>query len=87
MEDAFITMLRSATNPALRDAILLEECMAGMGTKDERLVVRVVRVHWDRQHKERVKSEYQRRYGKDLIQRVRGETSGDYRDLMVALLQ
>lgn len=87
MEDALLIMLRSAQDPAMRDAILLEECMAGMGTKDERLVVRVVRTHWNRAHKEQVKRAYQHRYKKDLIQRVRGETSGDYQRLMVALLE
>jgi annexin A7/11 len=87
MEDALLHMLRSATDPAMRDAILLEECMAGMGTKDEKLVVRVVRVHWDRQHKEMVKRAYRHRFGKDLITRVREETSGDYEKLMVALLE
>lgn len=87
MEDAFLHMLRTATDPAMRDAILLEECMAGMGTKDERLVVRVVRVHWNRNHKERVKAAYRHRFGKNLVDRVRGETSGDYQRLMVALLE
>ncbi|KAJ5905664.1 uncharacterized protein N7473_002580 [Penicillium subrubescens] len=87
MEDALLHMLRTATDPAMRDAILLEECMAGMGTKDEKLVVRVVRVHWDRQHKEMVKRAYRHRFGKDLITRVREETSGDYEKLMVALLE
>lgn len=87
MEDAFLHMLRTATDPAMRDAILLEECMAGMGTKDERLVVRVVRVHWNRNHKERVKAAYRHRFGKNLVDRVRGETSGDYGRLMVALLE
>ncbi|KAJ5482783.1 hypothetical protein N7539_006229 [Penicillium diatomitis] len=86
MEDALLHMLRTATNPAMRDAILLEECMAGMGTKDEKLVIRVVRAHWDRQHKDQVKRAYHHRYGRDLIDRVQGETSGDYKRLMVALL-
>ncbi|CAI7656438.1 unnamed protein product [Penicillium glandicola] len=87
MEDALLLMLRSATDPAMRDAILLEECMSGMGTKDERLVVRVVRVHWDRSHKDMVKRAYQHKFGKSLIDRVRGETSSDYQRLMVALLE
>ncbi|KAJ5384037.1 Annexin type fungal XIV [Penicillium concentricum] len=87
MEDALLLMLRSATDPAMRDAILLEDCMSGMGTKDDRLVVRVVRVHWDRSHKERVKRAYEHKYGRDLIDRVRGETSSDYQRLMVALLE
>ena len=87
MEHALLHMLRSATDPAMRDAILLEDCMSGMGTKDERLVIRVVRVHWNRDHKEQVKRAYRHRFGKDLIQRVREETSGDYQQLMVALLE
>lgn len=29
-----------------RDAALIEESMKGMGTKDERLVYRIVRAHW-----------------------------------------
>ncbi|CAI7592195.1 unnamed protein product [Penicillium crustosum] len=87
MEDALLLMLRSATDPAMRDAILLEESMSGMGTKDERLVVRVVRTHWSRNHKEMVKRAYQHKYGKNLIDRVRGETSSDYQRLMVALLE
>ncbi|KAJ5583000.1 hypothetical protein N7535_001620 [Penicillium sp. DV-2018c] len=87
MEDALLQMLRSAIDPAMRDAKLLEDCMSGMGTKDERLVIRVVRTHWDRNHKEMVKRAYQHLYGKNLLERIRGETSGDYERLMVALLE
>lgn len=87
MEDALLLMLRSATDPAMRDAKLLEDCMSGMGTKDERLVIRAVRVHWNRNHKEMVKRAYQHLFGTSVIDRVRGETSGDYERLMVALLE
>ncbi|KAF7595355.1 hypothetical protein BBP40_006348 [Aspergillus hancockii] len=87
MKDALLHMLRGALDPAMRDAELLEECIKGMGTKDEKLVIRVVRVHWNRPHKDQVKRAYRHRYGKDLIDRVRGETSGDYQRLMVALLE
>lgn len=87
MEGALVQMLRGAMDPAMRDAVLLEDCMAGAGTKDEKLVVRVVRVHWNRDHKEQVKRAYRVKFGKDLVQRVRGETSGDYQRLMVALLE
>ncbi|KAL2870638.1 uncharacterized protein BJX67DRAFT_377979 [Aspergillus lucknowensis] len=87
MKDALLHILRTALDPAMRDAILLEECMKGMGTKDERLVVRVVRVHWDRQHLENVKRAYQQKYKQDLVKRVRGETSGDYQRLLVAMLE
>ena len=87
MKDALLLMLRSALDPAMRDAVALEDCMRGMGTKDERLVVRAVRVHWDRAHLDQVKRAYRHRFGGDLVGRVRGETSGDYQRLMVALLE
>jgi annexin A7/11 len=61
--------------------------MKGMGTKDERLVVRAVRVHWDRQHLANVKAAYKHKYKQDLLQRVKGETSGDYQRLLIALLE
>lgn len=87
MEGALLHMLRTAKDPAMRDAMLLEECMAGAGTKDERLVVRVVRVHWSREHREMVKRAYRAKYGKDLIARIKGETSGDVERFLVALLE
>lgn len=87
MKNALIWILHSATDPAMRDAEALEACMKGAGTKDEMLVVRVVRLHWNRDHLHQVKGAYRHRYGKELEQRVHGELSGDYRRLILALLQ
>ena len=79
-------MVRKACDKAMHDAIGLEETMAGMGTKDEMLVARVVSAHWDRNHMGQVKGAYQARYKKDLVTRVKSETSGDYEKLLVAML-
>lgn len=87
MKDALLHMLRTALDPAMRDADLLEECMKGMGTKDEKLVTRIVRAHWNRGHLEQVKGAYRHKYKTELVARVRGETSGDYQRLMVAMLE
>ena len=70
----------------MRDAILLEETMAGAGTKDNLLVNRVIRAHWDRNHMSQVKGAYRARFHKDLASRIKGETSGDYEKLMVACI-
>lgn len=86
MEDALLLLIRRATDRAMSDAVQLEDAMAGLGTKDELLVNRVVRVHWDRQHMDQVKRAYQHRFKKDLIARVKSETSRDYERLMVACL-
>jgi annexin A7/11 len=61
-----------------RDADMLQDAMAGMGTKDERLIWRVVRGHWNRQRWQEVKMVYQTKYNKSLDKAVKGETSGKY---------
>lgn len=87
MEDALVLLIRRASDRAMADAVQLEEAMAGLGTKDDLLVNRIVRVHWDRQHLDQVKRAYQHRYKKDLIARVKGEISSKhYEALMVACL-
>ena len=48
----------------IRDAELLEAAMSGMGTKDEQLVYRITRAHWDRPRFEAIKQAYQAKYRK-----------------------
>ena len=87
MKTALVQMVRAGSDRAMRDAILLEDSMAGLGTKDEMLISRVVRCHWDRQHTGQVKGAYKVKYGKDLVQRIKGETSGDYQKILVAMVE
>ncbi|KAI1751008.1 hypothetical protein F4782DRAFT_507722 [Xylaria castorea] len=84
MKDALLFQLRNAVDKFMHAATLLEDAMAGIGTKDQLLVARVVRYHWDRQSLENIKGAYQQRYRKSLASRINGETSGDYGKLMVA---
>jgi annexin A7/11 len=86
MEDALLYQLRTGTDKAMRDAMLLEDAMAGAGTKDALLTQRVVRIHWDRNHMQQVKGAYQAKYRRSLTSRIRGETSGDYEKLLCACL-
>ena len=86
MEDALVDMLRCGCDRAMRDAQRLEECMAGKGTKDRRLVAIVTALHWDRQHMAQVKGAYRSRYGKELARRIKGDTSGDYEDCLLAMI-
>ncbi|KAI8938167.1 hypothetical protein NX059_005832 [Plenodomus lindquistii] len=87
MEDALRLLVHRARNRAEAEAMRLEESMAGMGTKDNLLVQRVVRCHWDRQFMNAVNNEYKRLYKKDLYKRIEGETKGDYEKLMVACVK
>lgn len=87
MENALRLLVHRATNRAEAEAVRLEESMAGLGTKDELLVQRVVRCHWNRQFMNSVSNEYKKVYKKDLIKRIEGETRGDYERLMVACVR
>lgn len=84
MEDALLLCVGRAVDRAKTDAYGLEDTMKGLGTKDDQLVNKTVRIHWDRQHMDQVKRAYQHFFKRDLIARVKGETSGDYRDALVA---
>jgi annexin A7/11 len=87
MEDALRLLVRRAVNRPEAEAIRLEESMAGLGTKDELLVQRVVRCHWDRNFMNAVSAAYKQVYKKDLVKRIEGETRGDYERLMVACVK
>ena len=45
-----------------------------------------MRFHWDKAHLNNVKGAFRAKYHKDVAQRVKGETSGDYERLLVACL-
>ncbi len=74
MEQALVQMVRCGADRTMRDAIALEDCMVGAGTKDDLLVHRVVKIHWNPYHVHQVKAAYRQRYGHDLIHRIKGET-------------
>jgi len=86
MKDALLFQLREAVDKYMHAANLLEESMAGMGTKDHLLVARTIRFHWDRNYLANVKAAYQQRYRQSLAGRISGETSGDYKKLMLACI-
>lgn len=94
MRDALLHIVTAVDegNPSLppgvaRDARLIEESMKGMGTKDERLVYRLFRAHWDRRRFEAIKAEFAHSQSKrGLKARVEGETSGDYKRFLSAVI-
>ncbi|KAK5657774.1 hypothetical protein OQA88_2847 [Cercophora sp. LCS_1] len=86
MEDALLHQLRQGLDKYMHQAQLLEDAMAGMGTKDHLLVSRIVRCHWDRNNMANVRGAYEKRYRRSLASRIKGETSGDYERLMLACI-
>ncbi|KAL9937040.1 hypothetical protein V8E36_004275 [Tilletia maclaganii] len=89
-EDALLYVVLGAEGGGAgieRDAKLIEDAMAGMGTKDELLIVRIVRASWNRQRFEHIKQAYAHKHSKKgLKNRVEGETSGDYKRALSAIV-
>jgi hypothetical protein len=53
----------------------------------ELLISRLVRLHWDRMHLVRVKSEYEEKYGRLVEEDLEEATKGDFREFCIALCQ
>lgn len=86
MEEVLIFQLRRGVDRNGHQAQLLQETMAGAGTKDDLLVSRVVRSHWDTVNMTNVKGAFRARYGKTLAQWINGDIRGDYQKLMLACI-
>jgi annexin A7/11 len=89
MQHALLYIVQGALDPTIRDARLIEVAMEGLGTKDERLMYRIIRAYWKggQHYLQGVKTAYQNKYHHNLIKRVKGETSGDQERLLVAVLE
>lgn len=72
-------------DPAHCVAKHLEKAMKGMGTDDQALIRMLVRNRTPA-FMASVKTAYQAKYKRTLRERVRGETSGDYRRLLCAII-
>jgi annexin A7/11 len=88
MRDTLLHVVEGALDPMGRDAVLIEKAMEGAGTKDERLSYRIIRAYWkSRPYIDGVKAAYEHKFRTKLVKRVKGETSGDYERLLVAVLE
>jgi annexin A7/11 len=71
-------------NAATRTAMALREAMEGVGT-DEDALIRNLRGKSNAEIQE-IKSAYQQMYGESLEERVRSETGGDFRNVLMGML-
>lgn len=84
VETGLLAVVKSARNRAAYFAERLHDSLAGMGTKDEDLVFIVVtRSEIDM---ENIKDEYNKMYHRSLAQDISGDTSGDYKKVLLALI-
>ncbi|KAI9769440.1 MAG: hypothetical protein M1840_004143 [Geoglossum simile] len=80
-------ILNGIINAPVRDALLLHQAIneSTKQTRDELLISRLVRYHWDRPHLERIKQEFRNRYGKELTTMIAENLTGSYGLFMVEL--
>ncbi|KAI1643085.1 Annexin [Daldinia loculata] len=88
MEDALLYMLENAIDRARFDAKRLEKPLYKTPRKDRLLINRVVSLYWNRPRQDAAKSAYQIHSSARTSLRAafRGTLSGDYEDLMIALI-
>ncbi|KAH9605312.1 hypothetical protein KSS87_013603 [Heliosperma pusillum] len=83
-EQGLLTIVRCAESPAKYFTKVLHKAMKGLGTNDTTLIrVIVTRTEIDMEY---IKAEYLKKYRKTLVDAVHSETSGNYRNFLLALL-
>lgn len=87
-------ILNGVINKPSRDALLLHHAIKDIRDKNkddelryELLISRLVRLHWNRTHMNRVKREYHDRYGRYLEEDIEEATKGDFREFLCELCQ
>ncbi|KAM5442540.1 hypothetical protein MferCBS31731_002418 [Microsporum ferrugineum] len=69
-------VLNGVRNRPMRDALLIHQAITESGTGRDRaelLISRLVRLHWEPRHLERVNSEYRRKYGRFIEDHIEEE--------------
>ena len=64
----------------MRDALLLHQAIAETAPEKGRaelLISRIVRLHWEPKHLERVKEEYERRYKSSVVRDIQREVQAN----------
>nr|CCA27898.1 Annexin (Annexin) Family putative [Albugo laibachii Nc14] len=79
---SLVLIVRLVVDPFPAIAEIFENTMKGFGTNEKELSIALVRYQNVLDH---IKNAYKRLYGKDLRNRIHGETSGYYRQLLLAI--
>ena len=82
----FCTVLSAIyKSPIEYDTDLLYKAMKGIGTNDEILIEIISFRSFSTLNK--IKQKFKEKYGKDLISEIKSETSGDYRNTLISILE
>uniref|UniRef100_A0A8C2T351 Annexin n=1 Tax=Coturnix japonica TaxID=93934 RepID=A0A8C2T351_COTJA len=86
LEKAYLTLVSCAKDCPGYFATLLHESMKGAGT-DEDTLIRILVTRAEVGDLPAIKGKFQEKYKKSLTEAVRSDTSGDFRKLLLAILQ
>jgi len=84
-EKLYLAMARHALDPTAYYANILKKCVEGIGTNDERLVYTIVLQA--EVNLSNVKRSYQSLFSETLATDVAGDTSGDYKKVLLAVIK
>jgi len=85
IKNGLIAIVESMDNRPAFFAKCIKESMAGAGTRDRDLIRLIVtRSEVDLGT---IQDEYQRKYGKPMVEAIKGDCSGDYKKMLVALCE
>jgi annexin A7/11 len=85
LEKALVAVVKSIENPASYFADLFEGAMKGRGTNEEKLIRVSLRCR-DRMLMNEVKQCFASQFEVTLARRIQDETSGHFRDLLIAIV-
>jgi len=83
-------IINGAVDKPLRDAKLLEQAITALVEqgREDLLISRMVRVHWDPYHMDRVKKIYKKKFKVDLSGRLKGVVvDGDFEKFLLRMIR
>jgi annexin A7/11 len=86
MEDALLRMVEGAQDRGRADAARLWAPLMRASRKDTLFINRVVALYWDRPRLDAAKAAYKTKFGRPLAKDVKEILSGDYEDVIRALI-
>ncbi|KAI5846508.1 hypothetical protein DFP73DRAFT_476391 [Morchella snyderi] len=88
--ETLLHVINGAIDKPLRDAKLMEQALSALieSGREDLLISRCVRVHWDPYHLERVKQAYKKKFKVDLGKRMRDAVEdGNFEDFLVRMIR
>lgn len=87
--ETLLHILNGAVDKPLRDAKLLDQAINAVveESREDLLISRATRIHWDAKHLRRVKKVFKKKYGITVGARIVAVTKGSYREFLLRMLR